>query len=456
MRFRPCLLVALLCAPVAALAQDASGERDSLLALLEEQTALATKTRLNADYVPGILSVLHGRDLELRGVRTVWEALALVPGIERAMEPNGRRKLLVRGVGNIWGSGNVKLLLNDVAMNTAERGIAEPLFNIPIEQVDRIEVVRGPGSAVHGEFAYLGVINVITHSDAPRVFAFGGSNATAGGGAVATWSEGDARVSASLSGWRTDGSKVRAGPDQLHAFGLPDQSHAPGYSNEALESGTGVLNLGYRGFSLLLQWNEDGLGDHFGVNNFLPPEDKHVVERNRHRTVEARHRASPGPALEADTFLGWQEVSLTTDMLYVGPDASPGGSEIFQKSRYTEQRVYAGADLTWQAHPQHTWLLGIQFSGIDVKDSQRRFNMDENGIATDEFVELEGVVKVERGTHRRISSLSLQDEYRTTDALTITAGARYDDYSDTGARLSPRLAGVWRLGDRHIVKAQYA
>lgn len=459
MRFEHCLIAAMLCAPGAALAQDALEEKDSLLALLQEQTALATKTRLNADYVPGILSVLHGRDLELRGVRTVWEALALVPGIECAMEPNGRRKLLVRGIGNIWGSGNVKLLLNDVAMNTAERGIAEPLFNIPIEQVDRIEVVRGPGSAVHGEFAYLGIINVITHSDASRVFVFGGSDNTLGGGAVARWSEGDAHLSLSVSSWHTDGAKVWAGPDYLHATGFPEESNAPGYSNEALESGTGVLNLGLGNFSLLLQWNQDGIGDHFGINNILPPKDKHVVEHNRHRAIEARQRTALGATLNADTFLGWQDASVKTNGMYVdagprlNPD-NPSGSEVFLKSRYVEQRIYAGTDLTWQPDPRHTWLLGIQFSDIEVKKNERRFNIDENFIVIDDFITWEGGVK--KGTHRRISSLSLQDEYRATDTFTITAGARYDDYSDTGARLSPRLAGVWQLDDRHILKAQYA
>lgn len=466
MRPFPFLLVAILCGAGAAFAQDTNGERDSLLALLNEQTALATKTRLNADYVPGILSVLHGRDLELRGVRTVWEALALVPGMERAMEPNGRRKLLVRGVGNIWGSGNVKLLLNSVPMNTAERGIGEPLFSIPVAQVDRIEVVRGPGSAVHGEFAYLGVVNIITHSETPRLFGFAGANAAVGGGAVASWRDGAARFSASISGWSTDGPKVRTGPDQIHALGFPSESHAPGYSNEARESGTGVLSLGYRGFSLLLQWNEDALGDHFGINYYLPPEDKNIVERNRHRTVEARHQHALSSSVTADIFLGWQDASVLVDRVYVAPGAlfndpgnpadpnNPSGSQILHKTHYLEQRLYAGTDLTWQPHAQHTVLLGLQYSDIEVKKSDSRLNMLGNFAVTDEFITWD--IGVKQGSGRRIASMSLQDEYRITDALTVTAGARYDDYSDTGARLSPRLAGVWRIGDRHIIKGQYA
>ncbi|HKJ76654.1 MAG TPA: TonB-dependent receptor, partial [Gammaproteobacteria bacterium] len=48
-----------------------------------------------------------------------------------------------------------------------------------------------------------------------------------------------------------------------------------------------------------------------------------------------------------------------------------------------------------------------------------------------------------------------QDEIRIGKRLTLTAGLRYDDYSDSGDSLSPRIATVWRTSDRHIFKAQY-
>ena len=63
-------------------AMDDQEEMLALLAVLEEETEVATKTKMNADYVPGIVTVLHGEDLEAMGARTVWEALAFVPGVE--------------------------------------------------------------------------------------------------------------------------------------------------------------------------------------------------------------------------------------------------------------------------------------------------------------------------------------------------------------------------------------
>lgn len=117
-----------------ALADDGSeqDELQHLLELIAEQTEITTKTRLNADYVPGLVSVLHGDELRNRGVRTVWEALGLVPGIELSIEETGRKQVVVRGVGRTYASGNVKLLLDGVSMNSAQIGLADPLLNMPL------------------------------------------------------------------------------------------------------------------------------------------------------------------------------------------------------------------------------------------------------------------------------------------------------------------------------------
>ena len=66
---------------------------DDLLRILDEESAIATKTKLNIDFVPGMVTVLHGRDLLAKGIHTVYEALSLVPGFELSMSgaPDARR-----------------------------------------------------------------------------------------------------------------------------------------------------------------------------------------------------------------------------------------------------------------------------------------------------------------------------------------------------------------------------
>ena len=80
--FKKCVLTSLLLAPLSIYAQDGTSDSSTvtetnelkeLLGLLQEQTSLATKSRLNADYVPGMITVLHGDELTKKGMRTVWE-----------------------------------------------------------------------------------------------------------------------------------------------------------------------------------------------------------------------------------------------------------------------------------------------------------------------------------------------------------------------------------------------
>ena len=62
-----------------------------LVQILEVETDIATKSRLNVDFVPGMVTVLKGDDLAARGIRNVWEALSLVPGFQLTIEPVGNK-----------------------------------------------------------------------------------------------------------------------------------------------------------------------------------------------------------------------------------------------------------------------------------------------------------------------------------------------------------------------------
>jgi iron complex outermembrane receptor protein len=97
-----------------------------------------------------------------------------VPGISQGLEVTGERQVLSRGVGHGYASGNVKVLVDGVSMNATLTATANPVLNLPIEQVERIEVIRGPGSSVYGEYAYAGVVNVITRQRERHLHIQGG------------------------------------------------------------------------------------------------------------------------------------------------------------------------------------------------------------------------------------------------------------------------------------------
>ena len=112
---------------------------------------------------------------------------------------------------------------------------------MPVEQVDRIEIIRGPGSTIHGEFALLGVVNIITRKQPNRISSSLGSYDTYGSSGIFSWSDPnrDFSLNLNLAGWKTDGANNETGSDTLYGMGKESVSYAPGPTNEKMDYGSG-------------------------------------------------------------------------------------------------------------------------------------------------------------------------------------------------------------------------
>ncbi len=427
-----------------ALADAVSNDSAAALAAtwddLGEQTRIATRTRLNADYVPGTVNLLHASDLLDRGARTVWEALEFVPGFELSVDEVGTRQLLVRGMGKTYSSGNVKILLDDIPQNSELQSLADPVLNLPLEQVERIEVIRGPGSAIYGHSAYMGVVNVVTRKSSRHVFVGTGRYGQTLAGGIVSFAapERDLRATLSVSASKRDATGIRTGPDWLASpGGLGTPSFAPGTPNDPLEQRSALLTVNAGRFTLLGQWMEDGAGDHFGINHELPPPDARVVTRHRHRSLELKHSLDLAPDLQAEWKIGWSDFEHSRDDLFLD-------TTFYLSRHYREKRLSAAGSLAWE-RGRHTLLAGWNWSRVQIASADWSANFP--GLPAN---------WIEIGRQRVVSSLTLQDEFRATDRFTLTAGLRHDRYDDVGASTTPRLAGVWQVAPGHILKAQYA
>ena len=151
--------LALLAAPSAARAQE---PQDTFA--LSELVVTATRFPLPRSAVPAAVTVLDGDALRARGVRFLADALREVPGaaVARSGSTGGLTSLFLRG-----GEGDyVQVLVDGVALN--EPGGAIDLGQLTTDNVDRIEIVRGPASVLYGSDAVTGVIHVFTRRGAGR------------------------------------------------------------------------------------------------------------------------------------------------------------------------------------------------------------------------------------------------------------------------------------------------
>jgi vitamin B12 transporter len=164
----------------------------------------STAVPMPADAVAAAVTVLAGDDLRARGIRFVQDALAEVPGFF-VVQPGSFgavSSLFARG----GESDYVKVLVDGVPANQPGGGF--DFATLSTDNVERIEIVRGPSSVVHGSDAVTGVVQIVTRrgrgpvraSASAEAGTFGATDveaSAAGGGSRAGWSAGGSRFGTS-------------------------------------------------------------------------------------------------------------------------------------------------------------------------------------------------------------------------------------------------------------------
>ena len=138
----------------------------SLEELLTVDVSVASKKSELLSNTPAVVSSVNAADLRSFGVRTLRDALAHVPGVVIQETPVGSVSIMIRGLSETFNQ-KVLFLLEGVPYWMSSHGDL-PLLGMPLELIERIEVIRGPGSVVYGTNASAGVINVILKKNTDR------------------------------------------------------------------------------------------------------------------------------------------------------------------------------------------------------------------------------------------------------------------------------------------------
>ena len=168
------------------IAQELSGARDSADDLFEEQIVTAGVRSSSEARAPASLTVISDEEIRLSGAATVPEILRRVPGMEVAEMNPSDTNISIRGF-NRRISNKVLVLVDGRSVYQDFLGTTLwPLLDVSVQDIARIEVIRGPGSALYGANAFAGVVNIITKvgEDTTGVRAFmqvGNHNTVEGG-----------------------------------------------------------------------------------------------------------------------------------------------------------------------------------------------------------------------------------------------------------------------------------
>jgi vitamin B12 transporter len=418
------LLAALLCSvPVARAA-----EGDPLLAMYFDDTQMvevATRAAKPITQVAENVTVISAEEIDAIHAQSLSEVLNRVAGVSVRMTPedfSGGARVFIQGSREE----HVLVLIDGVRLNSAMSGAAD-LAHIPLRIIKRIEIVKGPGSAVWGS-SQGGVINIITKSPGPG---------DKPGGSVAG-EFGERQVGA----YEAD---IAGKVDRVGYFLYAGQQDSNGllnnhYYDAGRAYGKITVDLPNQG---LLTFSGMAVDPHYRTGDF-DYETPYFSQDTRDRShfVTANYDTPLTESLHLNIGVRDYERNFidNRDILSSSPVGDPGA--LSYQSNWHEQSQGANGLLTWHDSWQQVAL------GAEINRSKMDTVTDFGTYAQANWTDLDGdpvpAQSYSKPGAEEVWSLFINDTMRL-GKLTLTPGMRYDQHSISGSMVSPSLGATYLL-----------
>ena len=444
----------------------------------DKEVTIATRHETQISKAPSIVTVITDEEIKNLGYRTFVEILRTVPGFE--IFKTGALGDTIPAVRGFAGDNKVRVMLNGHLVNNPLRGGAFVNFDdFPVEGIKRIEIIRGPGSAMYGENAFLGVINIIT-KDAKDI---DGVKVSSGYGSFDTYDEniifgethGDVGISGMVHYRQTNGFDGIVERDSqtivdnsLSSLGFPKASLAPGKVHDGRQEFDLNLKVAYKDFyveGLYINKNvEPFIGPQYALNNESDVENNYVFgEAGYKKTFEERLTLKPRiyydqfdrniytESLPKDaTVSSDTDGDGVADTYYTYPDGHIANSKVIERVLGTE------IPFDYELFDGNMLTLGLEYRYIKQTNVHFLSNVDPVTLEPLDSVQdfSESYPQIDKAT-RSIWSVYLQDTWNITDALNFTLGVRHDQYSDFGGTTNPRSGLTWAFMRNASLKFLY-
>ena len=445
----------------------------SLERLLDITISIAAGKAQKLEEAPGIVSVITAEEIQRLGARTLADVLKTVPGFEVLTDALGRDRIVVRGAsaGTGGSSENVLILFNGHRLNEEINGGATFInLTLPMMHVKRVEIIRGPGSALFGANAFLAVINLVTASaddlDGIEVSAGGGSYATQEYYIRAGRRFGDLGLAGFVQYTDTHGPQLLLPADaqtvrdqQLAQFGVPPSSRAPGRTHDDRRSLEADGQATYKGLTVNGRIRAEQSGGFIGPQNNLG--DTELDTRQFLFDISYRYALGQRGSVMSKFSFTQNEFGTLLDFFPPGftlplPDgriiALPQGAIV--DLDFNSRRFGGEVILDYEVFTRNYVTLGLSLEHESTFGLQTRANVDL--VSAQPLPGLQRVpTNFMTASGRDIVSVLVQDIWYLVPTLSVTLGVRYDHYSDFGDTVDPRVGLVWHFAPGFYAKLLY-
>lgn len=443
----------------------------------ESLVSIATGISQPVHRAPAIATVITAADIEAMGITELDEALETVPGLH--VMRNG-----FQGYGSIYAirgiysdfNPEVLLLINGIPVTSSLFGGRGPLWKgLMVNNIARIEVIRGPGSAIYGANAFAGVINVITKTSEE----IAGTEAGVRTGRFDTqelWAlHGDQwggfDVALALEYFTTNGQREVIDADFQTALDNqstdPPASLAPGPVSLGVDRldarvdisrGEWRLRLGYQG--------RHNVGNGIGAAQALDPDADFEYDRinadltyhdpeftdNWDVTAEASFFDTGFEVENEQSFFpaGHRQTAAPFALLPEGLIVNAGTTE--HHVRFNLSGIYSGYD-------SHLIRAGAGIHYVDLREVSHTSNIDPGTglpLPVGQRISYSDTpFAFQREVDRTNWHAFLQDTWTFKTDWAMTSGLRFDRYSGFGSTVNPRIALVWQTQPKLTSKLLY-
>lgn len=418
---------------------DAQTQEDltglSIEELLSVEVYSASKFSQKTTEAPATVSIVTAADIGNYGYRTLADILAGVRGLYVSYDRN-YQYLGARGF-NRPGDYNSRILLmvdgnrlNDPVYDQASIGTEFPL---DVDMIERVEVVRGPGSSIYGSNAFFAVVNVITKRgrdlDGVAISAGAASHGAAQGRlSYGMQNEGGAELLLSISGANAKGQNLyfpefdTLGNNNGIAANLNGDRYHKLFGKVAYEG----LSLSATYASRTKQVPTAAFGTVFNDPNSETADTQGYADLAYHTKLNERWE------MAGHAYYG----SYTFEGIY------PFGPPIVLNKDETEGKWGGVEARLTGSFEKHKLVLGTEYQN-NFRQDQRNFDVEPYTLYLDD---------------RRSSSrtgIYLQDEITLAQGVLLNAGVRHDSYSTVGDTTNPRLGLIWMPRQSTALKFLY-
>ena len=456
-------LILLTCSPFGSdSARAAESEDISRLYGADSAITLATGYARPLFDAPAAAYTIGREQIVALGATNLQQVLETLPGFYPTTNDGRSFQADVRGIRN-----RVLLLVNGLPLAEGLVDATVSVADFLTYDIERIEVTLGPGSALFGADAVAATINLVTRtstaSPIDEIGALGGSAHTYSGYIVHNAPLTSAlRLGFYAAAYNTDDDNPTLRADAQTALDKMLHTHAslaPGPLNLARDVVDTRAEISGDEWTARASFRDEY---HFhtgtGLAFALDPEGTYDSSLKTFELI-GNHVTRSDWHLRA--YATFTEVRQSADNLHLYPPGAFGGifpQGVLQSFDVREDRARAEMSAEYAASTSHRLLLGVgafhnRFDGLS---DQRNYVVRSGRVVpTGQVSQFVDVAPILNDATQTAFYFLAQDEWRLTRDLTLTAGGRYDHYSDFGGTFDPRASLVWDVSAKSVVKLLY-